>query len=183
AAIKGVEGKMAELSRADPQVERLRAIAGMGTTLALTILGHSGDFSRFRSHDAYAAYCGLAPAVWQSGQSRVYARRRHRYSRPLRQAFLQLALIQSDPEFLKLPDFALLFVSSVSDKVFQGVTSQGPRIVLKVGSHVYTQYPIQFCHTFWTFGLCSYSRPSSNNCRFKKTQQDEKCNEDNGELS
>jgi len=47
AAIKGVEAKMAELSRADPQVERLRAVPGMGTTLALTILGHSGDFSRF----------------------------------------------------------------------------------------------------------------------------------------
>ena len=94
AAIKGVEAKMAELSRADPQVERLRAVPGMGTTLALTILGHSGDFSRFRSHDAYAAYCGLAPAVWQSGQSRVYAKRRRRYSRPLRQAFLQLALTQ-----------------------------------------------------------------------------------------
>ena len=94
AAIKGVEAKMAELSRADPQVERLRAVPGMGTTLALTILGHSGDFSRFESHDVYAAYCGLAPAVWQSGQSRVYARRRRRYSRPLRQAFLQLALTQ-----------------------------------------------------------------------------------------
>ena len=66
----------------------------LGTTLALTILGHSGDFSRFESHDVYAAYCGLAPAVWQSGQSRVYAKRRRRYSRPLRQAFLQLALTQ-----------------------------------------------------------------------------------------
>jgi len=97
AAIKGVEAKMAELSRADPQVERLRAVPGMGTTLALTILGHSGDFSRFESHDVYAAYCGLAPAVWQSGQSRVYAKRRRRYSRPLRQAFLQLALTQESP--------------------------------------------------------------------------------------
>jgi len=75
-------------------VERLRAVPGMGTTLALTILGHSGHFSRFRSQDAYAAYCGLAPTLWQSGQSRVYARRRRRYSRPLRQAFLQLALTQ-----------------------------------------------------------------------------------------
>jgi len=93
-AIEGVEAKMAELSQADPQVGRLRAVPGMGTTLALTILGHSGDFSRFESHDAYAAYCGLAPAVWQSGQSRVYAKRRRRYSRPLKQAFLQLALTQ-----------------------------------------------------------------------------------------
>ena len=32
--------------------------------------------------------------MWQSGQSRVYAKRRRRYSRPLKQAFLQLALTQ-----------------------------------------------------------------------------------------
>jgi len=95
AAIKGVEAKMAELSRADPKlVERLRTVPGMGTNLALTILGHSGNFSRFDSSDAYAAYCGLAPALWQSGQRRVYAKRRRRYSRPLGQAFLQLALTQ-----------------------------------------------------------------------------------------
>jgi len=94
AAIKGVEAKMAGLSRADPKVERLRAVLGMGTNLALTILGHSGDFSRFDSSDAYAAYYGLAPTLWQSGQSRLYAKRRRRYSRPLRQAFLQLALTQ-----------------------------------------------------------------------------------------
>ena len=93
-AIKRLEAEMSKLSQADPEVERLKAMPGMGTTLALTILGHSGQFSRFRSQDAYAAYCGLAPTIWQSGQSRVYARRRARYSRPLRQAFLQLALTQ-----------------------------------------------------------------------------------------
>ena len=94
ATIKALEEKMAELARADPEVERLKAVAGMGTILALTILGHSGHFSRFRNEDAYAAYCGLAPTIWQSGQSRVYAKRRRRYNRPLKQAFLQLALTQ-----------------------------------------------------------------------------------------
>lgn len=93
-AIKLLEGKMAELARGDPDVERLRTIPGVGTTLALMILGHSGDFGRFRSQDAYAAYCGLAPSLWQSGQGRVYSKRRRRYSRPLRQAFFQLALTQ-----------------------------------------------------------------------------------------
>jgi len=93
-ALRAIERKMKELRDADPQEERLRSMPGIGTALALTILGHSGSFSRFRSQDAYAAYCGLAPAVWQSGRSRVYTRRRKRYSRPLRQAFLHLALTQ-----------------------------------------------------------------------------------------
>jgi len=56
-AIKGVE------QGTDLQVERLKSVPGMGTTLALTILGHSGNFSRFANQDAYAAYCGLALAV------------------------------------------------------------------------------------------------------------------------
>lgn len=93
-AMARVEEAMARLSSADPLVGKLRSISGMGITLALTILGHSGLFSRFRSQDAYAAYCGLAPTIWQSGQSRTYARRRFRYRRPLKQAFLQLALTQ-----------------------------------------------------------------------------------------
>jgi transposase len=93
-AIKELETKMVELSHADPEVKRLKILPGIGTTLALTILWHSGHFSRFRSQDAYAAYCGLAPTLWQSGQSRTYAQRRRRYSRPLRQAFLHLALTQ-----------------------------------------------------------------------------------------
>jgi len=94
AAIKELERKMAELSRADPEVERLKTIPGMGTTLALTILGHCGHLSRFPKRDAFIAYCGLAPTIWQSGQSPVYTRRRRRYSRALKQAFLQLALTQ-----------------------------------------------------------------------------------------
>jgi len=93
-ALRAIERKMKELRDADPQEERLRSMPGIGTALALTILGHSGSFSRFRSQDVYAAYCGLAPAVWQSGRSRVYTRRRKRYNRPLKQAFLQLALTQ-----------------------------------------------------------------------------------------
>ena len=85
---------MAEFSRTDPEVERLKSIPGMGTTLALTILGHCGHLSRFPNRDAFIAYCGLAPTIWQSGESPVYTRRRRRYSRGLEQAFLQLALTQ-----------------------------------------------------------------------------------------
>lgn len=94
AAIQKVEAEMTRLSHGDPEVEELMRIPGMGATLGLSILGHTGHFSRFRNADAYAAYCGLAPALWQSGKSRVYAKPRRRYSRELKQAFLQLALTQ-----------------------------------------------------------------------------------------
>lgn len=93
-AIYALEEEMKRLFCEDPQVKRLESVGGMGTTLALTILGHSGDFRRFPNPDAYAAYCGLAPTVWQSGQSRTRPRRRKRHSRALKQAFLQLALTQ-----------------------------------------------------------------------------------------
>lgn len=93
-AIKELERQAAELSRTDPGIGQVQKKAGVGTTLALTIIGHSGDFSRFRSQDAYAAYCGLAPTIWQSGSTSAYPRRRRRYSRPLKHAFLQLALTQ-----------------------------------------------------------------------------------------
>ena len=42
AAIRELERKMAEFSRADPEVERLKSIPGMGTTLPLRSSGIVG---------------------------------------------------------------------------------------------------------------------------------------------
>lgn len=93
-AIKELEGKMVRSSQGDPEVEKLKTIPGMGANLALIILGYSGDFSRFPREDTYAAYCSLAPAIWQLGNSRTFTKPRKRFSRPLKQTFLQLAFTQ-----------------------------------------------------------------------------------------
>lgn len=92
--LKQLEHEMEQLSEDDADVQRLQTIPGVKTTLALTILGQTGRWERFRSHDAYAAYSGLAPAIWQSGKSHTYAKPRKRYNRTLKQAMLQLALTQ-----------------------------------------------------------------------------------------
>lgn len=75
-------------------IEVLASMPGLGTIIAGTILGNTGDLSRFKNQDAYAAYCGLAPASWQSGASETRSKRRSRYNRHLKRAFLCLALTQ-----------------------------------------------------------------------------------------
>jgi transposase len=75
-------------------IEVLTSMPGVGTVIAGTILGNTGDLSRFKNQDTYAAYCGLAPASWQSGASGTRSKRRSRYNRHLKRAFLCLALTQ-----------------------------------------------------------------------------------------
>jgi len=75
-------------------IEVLTSMPGVGAIIASTILGNTGDLSRFKNQDTYAAYCGLAPASWQSGASETRNRRRNRYNRHLKRVFLSLALTQ-----------------------------------------------------------------------------------------
>jgi transposase len=99
-AVQEMERRLEKLSRGDAQVERLVALGGVGTVTALKILGYSGEFSRFAGKDAYAGYCGLAPAPWQSGRGRERGKRRRRYHRGLKATFVQVALtwIRDDAE-------------------------------------------------------------------------------------
>ncbi|MCX6011982.1 MAG: IS110 family transposase [Chloroflexi bacterium] len=75
-------------------IEVLTSMPGLGTIIASTIIGNTGDLSRFKNQDSYAAYCGLAPASWQSGASGTRSKRRSRYNRHLKRAFLCLSLTQ-----------------------------------------------------------------------------------------
>jgi transposase len=52
----------------------LQTLPGIGPTLALKLLAYSGDLRRFRSARAYAAYTGLTPRVYQSGELVAQAR-------------------------------------------------------------------------------------------------------------
>jgi transposase len=86
--------KEMEVSPWGRDIEILTSMPGVGTVIAGTILGNTGDLSRFKNQDTYAAYCGLAPASWQSGASVTRSKRRSRYNRHLKRAFLSLALTQ-----------------------------------------------------------------------------------------
>lgn len=52
-----------------PEVEILKSIPGIRTYSALLIIAEIADFSRFDSPDKIAAYAGIVPSTYQSGNS------------------------------------------------------------------------------------------------------------------
>jgi transposase len=45
----------------------LTEVFGIGDVVAATLIGHTGDVSRFATEDKFAAYNGTAPIAWSSG--------------------------------------------------------------------------------------------------------------------
>lgn len=81
-------------------VERLEGMPRLGLHTAMTIVGNSGDISRFGGNvDRYVAYAGLAPASHQGGAGEPSSRPRRRYNRYLKNAFMFMAFnrLQFDP--------------------------------------------------------------------------------------
>jgi transposase len=64
-----LEHELRPLARADPRVELLETIPGIGPLLGLTVAAEIGDVARFPSARQLVGYAGLAPKVKQSGQS------------------------------------------------------------------------------------------------------------------
>jgi len=56
----------------------LTEVFGIGDVVAATLIGHTGDISRFATEDKFAAYNGTAPIEWSSGNLK---RPTHRLSR------------------------------------------------------------------------------------------------------
>jgi transposase len=56
----------------------LTEVFGIGDVVAATLIGHTGDISRFATEDKFAAYNGTAPIEWSSGNPK---RPTHRLSR------------------------------------------------------------------------------------------------------
>lgn len=56
----------------------LTEIFGVGDVIAATLIGHTGDVTRFATSDKFAAYNGTAPIEWSSGNPK---RPTHRLSR------------------------------------------------------------------------------------------------------
>lgn len=91
-----VEGQALELLRTDPvawsQFQALQTVPGIGPSVALVVLAYSGDLRRFSSGRAYAAYTGLTPRVYQSGELPERASISRMGPGPLRGAFWIAAL-------------------------------------------------------------------------------------------
>jgi transposase len=63
-----LEQELRPIARADPRVQLLVTIPGIGDLLGLTIASEIGDISRFASARKLVGYSGLTPRVYQSGQ-------------------------------------------------------------------------------------------------------------------
>ncbi len=71
----------------------LTDVFGIGPVLAAMLIGYSGDITRFRTRDHYAAYNGTAPAEFSSG-GRVVHRVSTRGNRQLNHAIHMAAICQ-----------------------------------------------------------------------------------------
>lgn len=67
--IAPIERELRPIADADPQVQLLTTIPGIGTLLGLTLVAEIGDVSRFPSARKLVGYSGLTPTIKQSGQS------------------------------------------------------------------------------------------------------------------
>lgn len=91
---KELEKKIKEIGAEDADVELLRSISGINYITASILLGEIGDIERFGKESCLSGYCGVSPVMWQSGNSRVKAKRRKRYNRRLKGILYYISLTQ-----------------------------------------------------------------------------------------
>ena len=69
---RAVEAEMRHEAEADPIVQRLRTIRGVGPVVGLTLRAEVGDIARFRTPGHLASYAGLVPRVDRSATHTHY---------------------------------------------------------------------------------------------------------------
>ena len=67
--IKEIRKNMIELAKHSPYFEIINSFYGIGELFAAELLGELGDITRFDNHKQLIAFCGLDPAIVQSGKS------------------------------------------------------------------------------------------------------------------
>jgi transposase len=77
--IRLVEREMEVLIKADPQMNKnyklSKTVKGVGRILAIQMLLHTHNYTRFENWRQFASYCGLVPYPYQSGTS-IHGRNR-----------------------------------------------------------------------------------------------------------
>ncbi len=89
---KGVENTetlLDDLSRDDPVVARLKSLPGIGRFLSVLIRYEIDDIDRFRTPKKLAAYAGLVPSTYQSGNRRVHGKLTKQGNKHLRWAMIE----------------------------------------------------------------------------------------------
>lgn len=67
--ITQIERELRSIARADPRVQLLATIPGLGPLLALTITAEIGDIARFSNARKLIGYAGLAPTIKSPGRA------------------------------------------------------------------------------------------------------------------
>ena len=67
--INELKEKMIETAKQSPYFEIINSFYGIGEVLTAELLGELGDITRFDNHKQLIAFCGLDPAIVQSGKS------------------------------------------------------------------------------------------------------------------
>jgi transposase len=91
ARIAALESELSPIARADPRVQRLGTIPGIGEHLGLVMAAEIADISRFPGPRNLVGFAGLAPRVAQSGQSSRIGPLSRAGSRALRWAAIEAA--------------------------------------------------------------------------------------------
>ena len=68
--VKGIERQLAVLAGADPVIQRLMRIPGVGLLTATALIGTVGHIQAFRRARQFASWLGLTPREWSSGGHR-----------------------------------------------------------------------------------------------------------------
>ena len=89
--VAAAEAKLDELARADERVRLLDTVPGLGPRTAEAIVAHLDDPHRFRSGKQVAAYGGLVPRQYQSGEEDRRGRITKRGPAVLRKLLVQCA--------------------------------------------------------------------------------------------
>ena len=100
AARKEIDEQIRRIGEKDEDVRRLRTFPGIDYLTAATLLGEIGNIERFENEGRLSSYCGVSPVMWQSGTSKLKAKRRKRFSRRLKGVlyFISLSQIRINPE-------------------------------------------------------------------------------------
>jgi transposase len=87
--LRDVEKRIRIETQEVPAIERLKTIPAVGDQVAVRIYAWVGDVSRFANARQLSSYAGLAPAVWQSGETCRHGGVTKQGSPPLRSVLVQ----------------------------------------------------------------------------------------------
>lgn len=105
AQIKSVETRLQQRADADPLMQRLLALPGVGLITAVTLRAEIGRFDRFRTGKQLARFCGLSPRNASSGQRQADAGLIRAGNPLLRSVIIELAhrlIFRRDPRWGQL---------------------------------------------------------------------------------